>query len=81
MVKSNNKDNGLWAELWIITDYHEGVYIYDYLSENTISPVEAVKMFYIAVCGFEHMHKEIASISDKHGMAHCDGCIGDQGLG
>ena len=58
--------------MWLITDYHERGSIYDYLSENTVSPVEAVKMLYTAVCGLEHMNKEIVGTSGKHGMAHRD---------
>ena len=45
-IAADNKDNGQWTELWLITDYHERGSIYDYLSENTVSPVEAVKMLY-----------------------------------
>ena len=79
--------------MWLITDYHERGSIYDYLSENTVSPVEAVKMLYTAVCGLEHMNKEIVGTSGKHGTAHRDVkaknilvknngeyCIGDLGL-
>ena len=42
-IAADNKDNGQWTELWLITDYHERGSIYDYLSENTVSPIEAVK--------------------------------------
>ena len=50
-------------------------------------------MLFSAVCGLEHMHKEIVGTSGKHGMAHRDVkakniliknngecCIGDLGL-
>ena len=56
--------------MWLITDYNERGSIY--LSENTVSPVEAVKMVYTAVCGLEHMNKEIIGTSGKHGMAYRD---------
>jgi len=92
-IAADNKDNGQWTELWLVTEYHKYGSIYDYLSHRTVTPLEAVKMISTTVNGLEYIHKEIIGTSGKHAIAHRDVksknilvksngecCIGDLGL-
>ncbi|CAH2015847.1 unnamed protein product [Acanthoscelides obtectus] len=35
-IAADNKDNGTWTQLWLITDYHEYGSLFDFLGRNTL---------------------------------------------
>lgn len=52
-------DNGLWTQLWLVSEYHEHGSLYDYLSRYTVS-VEAMIVLALSVAsGLAHLHMEI----------------------
>ncbi|XP_076373579.1 TGF-beta receptor type-1-like isoform X5 [Tachypleus tridentatus] len=58
-VAADNKDNGTWTQLWLITDYHENGSLFDYLSQFSVDPNGMYKMAYSIANGLAHLHMEI----------------------
>ncbi|KAG9355985.1 hypothetical protein JZ751_000829 [Albula glossodonta] len=36
-IAADNKDNGTWTQLWLVSDYHEHGSLFDYLNRYTVS--------------------------------------------
>lgn len=71
-IAADNKDNGTWTQLWLITDYHEAGSLFDYLSRNTIEENTMITMAYSISNGLAHLHMEILGCQGKPAIAHRD---------
>ncbi|XP_071044266.1 TGF-beta receptor type-1 [Parasteatoda tepidariorum] len=71
-IAADNKDNGTWTQLWLITDYHENGSLYDYLNKTTVDTAGMCKMAYSIANGLAHLHMEILGTQGKPAIAHRD---------
>ncbi|KAJ6216861.1 hypothetical protein RDWZM_008018 [Blomia tropicalis] len=71
-IAADNKDNGTWTQLWLITDYHERGSLFDYLSKNTVDIPGMLKMAASIANGLAHLHMEILGTQGKPAIAHRD---------
>ncbi|XP_045179301.1 TGF-beta receptor type-1-like isoform X2 [Mercenaria mercenaria] len=71
-IAADNKDNGTWTQLWLVTDHHEQGSLYDYLNRTPVSPQAMVKMSMSIACGLAHLHTEIMGTQGKPAIAHRD---------
>lgn len=71
-IAADNKDNGTWTQLWLITDYHERGSLFDYLSKNTVDIAGMLKMAASIANGLAHLHMEILGTQGKPAIAHRD---------
>lgn len=71
-IAADNKDNGTWTQLWLVTDHHEHGSLYDYLNRTPVSPQAMVKMSMSIACGLAHLHTEIMGTQGKPAIAHRD---------
>ncbi|XP_022802451.1 TGF-beta receptor type-1-like isoform X1 [Stylophora pistillata] len=92
-VAADNKDNGAWTQLWLVTDYLERGSLYDYLQLVTLNVESMLKLAVSIASGLAHLHIEIVGTQGKPAIAHRDlksknilvkrngtCCIGDLGL-
>ena len=71
-IAADNKDNGTWTQLWLITDYHENGSLYDYLQHVTLNIHSLFTMIVSIASGLAHLHLEINGAQGKPGIAHRD---------
>lgn len=71
-IATDNKDNGTWLQLWLITDYHVNGSLFDYLNRQTVSPAIMIRLALSAACGMAHLHMEILGAQGKPAIAHRD---------
>lgn len=78
-IAADNKDNGTWTQLWLVTEYHERGSLFDYLNVYTVDPHTLIKMSLSIATGLAHLHMEIVGTkglshhtSDKPAIAHRD---------
>lgn len=71
-IAADNKDNGTWTQLWLITDYHENGSLFDFLSVRTIDSNTLVKMSLSIATGLAHLHMDIVGTKGKPAIAHRD---------
>jgi TGF-beta receptor type-1 len=71
-IAADNKDNGTWTQLWLITDYHENGSLFDYLSKMTVDTAGMCKMASSIANGLAHLHMEILGTQGKPAIAHRD---------
>ncbi|KAK7506299.1 hypothetical protein BaRGS_00002411 [Batillaria attramentaria] len=71
-IAADNKDNGTWTQLWLITDYHENGSLFDFLNRQTVSPAVMIRLALTAACGMAHLHMEILGAQGKPAIAHRD---------
>lgn len=71
-IAADNKDNGTWTQLWLVTDYHEAGSLFDYLSRQTIDMDGLIRMAYTIANGLCHLHYEIEGFQGKPPIAHRD---------
>ncbi|XP_076304565.1 TGF-beta receptor type-1-like isoform X1 [Tachypleus tridentatus] len=71
-IAADNKDNGTWTQLWLITDYHENGSLFDYLNKTTVDIATMCKMAYSITNGLAHLHMEIFGTQGKPAVAHRD---------
>ncbi|KAI7688316.1 TGF-beta receptor type-1 [Sarcoptes scabiei] len=71
-IAADNKDNGTWTQLWLVTDYHERGSLFDYLSKNTVDIGGMLKMASSIANGLAHLHMEILGTQGKPAIAHRD---------
>ncbi|CAL1295124.1 unnamed protein product [Larinioides sclopetarius] len=71
-IAADNKDNGTWTQLWLITDYHENGSLFDYLNKCTVDTAGMCKMAYSIANGLAHLHMEILGTQGKPAIAHRD---------
>ncbi|XP_058056532.1 TGF-beta receptor type-1 [Anopheles bellator] len=92
-IAADNKDNGTWTQLWLVTDYHENGSLFDFLTSRCVSPDTVLEMAYSIATGLAHLHMDIVGTRGKPAIAHRDlksknilvksnltCCIGDLGL-
>merc|ERR1719495_94623 len=71
-IAADNKDDGTWTQLWLVTDFHQHGSLFDYLSKHTVSPDTCVNMARDIANGLTHLHLEISGTQGKPAIAHRD---------
>uniref|UniRef100_A0A8C2N3R3 Activin receptor type-1C n=2 Tax=Cricetulus griseus TaxID=10029 RepID=A0A8C2N3R3_CRIGR len=92
-IAADNKDNGTWTQLWLVSEYHEQGSLFDYLNRNIVTVAGMIKLALSIASGLAHLHMEIVGTQGKPAIAHrdiksknilvkkCDTCaIADLGL-
>ncbi|KAA0719169.1 TGF-beta receptor type-1 [Triplophysa tibetana] len=92
-IAADNKDNGTWTQLWLVSDYHEHGSLFDYLNRYTVTVEGMIKLSLSIASGLAHLHMEIVGTQGKPAIAHRDlksknilvkkngtSCIADLGL-
>ncbi|XP_048861811.1 activin receptor type-1C isoform X1 [Brienomyrus brachyistius] len=71
-IAADNKDNGSWTQLWLVSEYHEHGSLYDHLNRHTVS-VDAMLILALSIAsGLAHLHMEIIGTQGKPAIAHRD---------
>ncbi|MGH0170391.1 UNVERIFIED_CONTAM: hypothetical protein FKN15_058741 [Acipenser sinensis] len=71
-IAADNKDNGTWTQLWLVSEYHEHGSLFDYLNCHTVS-VDGVIILALSIAsGLAHLHMEIIGTQGKPAIAHRD---------
>ncbi|XP_022917361.1 TGF-beta receptor type-1 isoform X3 [Onthophagus taurus] len=71
-IAADNKDNGTWTQLWLITDYHEHGSLFDYLGKTTLDVPSMIRMALSISTGLAHLHMDIMGTQGKPAIAHRD---------
>ncbi|XP_037108636.1 activin receptor type-1B-like [Syngnathus acus] len=71
-IAADNKDNGTWTQLWLVSDYHEYGSLFDYLNRYSVTADGMIKLALTAASGLAHLHMEILGTQGKPGIAHRD---------
>uniref|UniRef100_A0A8D0AQ05 Activin receptor type-1C n=1 Tax=Sander lucioperca TaxID=283035 RepID=A0A8D0AQ05_SANLU len=71
-IAADNKDNGTWTQLWLVSDYHEHGSLFDYLNRYSVTIEGMIKLALSAASGLAHLHMEILGTQGKPGIAHRD---------
>lgn len=80
-IAADNKDNGTWTQLWLVTDYHGNGSLFDFLTSQTVSSRTMVLMALTIATGLAHLHMDIVGTyigkdckecTGKPGIAHRD---------
>ncbi|XP_012548997.1 TGF-beta receptor type-1 isoform X4 [Bombyx mori] len=71
-IAADNKDNGTWTQLWLITDYHENGSLFDFLTAKSIDSNTLIKMSLSIATGLAHLHMDIVGTKGKPAIAHRD---------
>ncbi|XP_040295711.1 activin receptor type-1C isoform X1 [Bufo bufo] len=71
-IAADNKDNGTWTQLWLVSEYHEQGSLYDYLNRNTVTIGGMMKLAFSVVSGLAHLHMEIVGTRGKPAISHRD---------
>ncbi|KAL4717832.1 hypothetical protein ACJJTC_000981 [Scirpophaga incertulas] len=71
-IAADNKDNGTWTQLWLITDYHENGSLFDFLTARSVDSPTLVKMALSIATGLAHLHMDIVGTKGKPAIAHRD---------
>ncbi|XP_072034860.1 TGF-beta receptor type-1-like [Amphiura filiformis] len=71
-IAADNKDNGTWTQLLLISDYHENGSLFDYLNRTTVDIQGMIKLVLSTANGLAHLHMEIVGMQGKPAIAHRD---------
>ncbi|KAJ8278759.1 hypothetical protein COCON_G00058250 [Conger conger] len=71
-IAADNKDNGTWTQLWLVSDYHEHGSLFDYLNRYTVTVEGMIKLALSTSSGLAHLHMEIVGTQGKPAIAHRD---------
>ena len=71
-IAADNKDNGAWTQLWLITDYHENGSLFDYLQHVSLDVQSVLALAVSIASGLAHLHMEIIGTQGKPAIAHRD---------
>nr|XP_018918037.1 PREDICTED: TGF-beta receptor type-1 isoform X1 [Bemisia tabaci] len=71
-IAADNKDNGTWTQLWLVTDYHENGSLFDFLNRHTVDIPGMIRMALSIATGLAHLHMEIVGTQGKPAIAHRD---------
>uniref|UniRef100_A0A8D0A1I3 Activin receptor type-1C n=1 Tax=Sander lucioperca TaxID=283035 RepID=A0A8D0A1I3_SANLU len=71
-IAADNKDNGSWTQLWLVSEYHEHGSLYDYLNRYTVSLEGMIVLALSVASGLAHLHMEIIGTQGKPAIAHRD---------
>uniref|UniRef100_H3BIN4 receptor protein serine/threonine kinase n=1 Tax=Latimeria chalumnae TaxID=7897 RepID=H3BIN4_LATCH len=64
-IAADNKDNGTWTQLWLVSDYHEYGSLFDYLNRYIVTIEGMIKLALSAASGLAHLHMEILGTQGK----------------
>ncbi|XP_035750338.1 activin receptor type-1C [Egretta garzetta] len=64
-IAADNKDNGTWTQLWLVSEYHEQGSLFDYLNRGTVTVEGMVKLALSVASGLAHLHMEIVGTQGK----------------
>ncbi|XP_037745783.1 TGF-beta receptor type-1 isoform X4 [Chelonia mydas] len=64
-IAADNKDNGTWTQLWLVSDYHEHGSLFDYLNRYTVTVEGMIKLALSTASGLAHLHMEIVGTQDR----------------
>ncbi|CRK97925.1 CLUMA_CG011298, isoform C [Clunio marinus] len=82
-IAADNKDNGTWTQLWLVTDYHENGSLFDFLTTHTVNSRTMVLMALTIATGLAHLHMDIVGtyVKDcKTSCKECKECTGKPGI-
>ena len=72
-IAADNKDNGTWTQLWLVTEFMENGSLYDFLNFNAVTDSNVtLKMLLGIATGLNHLHTEIVGTRGKPAIAHRD---------
>ncbi|XP_037928556.1 TGF-beta receptor type-1 isoform X3 [Teleopsis dalmanni] len=71
-IAADNKDNGTWTQLWLVTDYHENGSLFDYLTTHIVDTKTMLNMVLSIATGLAHLHMDIVGTRGKPAIAHRD---------
>ncbi|KAG6940018.1 activin A receptor type 1C, partial [Chelydra serpentina] len=71
-IAADNKDNGTWTQLWLVSEYHEQGSLFDYLNRNAVTIDGLIKLALSIASGLAHLHMEIVGTQGKPAIAHRD---------
>ncbi|XP_017093723.2 TGF-beta receptor type-1 isoform X3 [Drosophila bipectinata] len=71
-IAADNKDNGTWTQLWLVTDYHENGSLFDYLTTHAVDTNTMLNMSLSIATGLAHLHMDIVGTRGKPAIAHRD---------
>ncbi|KAK1903408.1 Activin receptor type-1C [Dissostichus eleginoides] len=71
-IAADNKDNGSWTQLWLVSEYHEHGSLYDYLNRYTVSLEGMIVLALSIASGLAHLHMEIIGTQGKPAISHRD---------
>ena len=71
-IAADNKDNGAWTQLWLVSDYHEHGSLYDFLQRASFDVPSMMKLAVSIASGLAHLHMEIIGTQGKPAIAHRD---------
>lgn len=71
-IAADNKDNGTWTQLILVSDYHENGSLFDYLNAHAIDVPGMLRMALSISTGLAHLHMEIMGMQGKPAIAHRD---------
>lgn len=58
-IAADNKDNGTWTQLWLVTDYHENGSLFDFLTTRSVDTKGMLMMVMSIATGLAHLHMDI----------------------
>ncbi|OWK51592.1 Activin receptor type-1C [Lonchura striata] len=64
-IAADNKDNGTWTQLWLVSEYHEQGSLFDYLNRGTVTVQGMVRLALSVASGLAHLHMEIVGTQGK----------------
>ncbi|XP_030891811.1 TGF-beta receptor type-1-like, partial [Leptonychotes weddellii] len=67
-IAADNKDNGTWTQLWLVSDYHEHGSLFDYLNRYTVTVEGMIKLALSTASGLAHLHMEIVGTQGVHSL-------------
>lgn len=73
-IAADNKDNGTWTQLWLVTDYHENGSLFDFLTTHTVNSRTMVLMALTIATGLAHLHMDIVGTYVKDCKTQCKEC-------
>lgn len=82
-IAADNKDNGTWTQLWLVTDYHENGSLFDFLNAHTVNANTMALMALTIATGLAHLHMDIVGtfVKDlKSQCKDCKECVGKPGI-
>ena len=72
-IAADNKDNGTWTQLWLVTDYHKNGSLCDYLTNVSELNIDSMLDMAISIAsGLAHLHMEVHGTRGKPAIAHRD---------
>ncbi|XP_075008716.1 activin receptor type-1C isoform X2 [Calonectris borealis] len=71
-IAADNKDNGTWTQLWLVSEYHEQGSLFDYLNRGTVTAEGMARLALSVASGLAHLHMEIVGTQGKPAIAHRD---------